>query len=75
MRIVDFTGVSYPQAWLPADDPRYPETRETLLWQPLLELEAGEEILLPAVSAEEGCVVLIEGMSASGEAVFYRKSS
>ena len=75
VRIVDFTGVSYPQAWLPADDPRYPETRETLLWQPLLELEAGEEILLPAVSAEEGCVVLIEGMSASGEAVFYRKSS
>ena len=75
VRIVDFTGVSYPQAYLPSGDERYPEVRETLLWQPLLELEADEQILLPAVSAEEGYVVLIEGLSASGEPVFYRKSS
>ena len=73
VRIMDFSGAAYPVAFTPSEDIRYPSQRETLLWQPVLELRAGEELVLPAMQAEEGMVLVAEGLTESGEPVIFTK--
>ena len=72
VRVLDFEGPSYPVAFTPSTDPGYPNQRETLLWQPLLNLKAGEEWILPLLEAEEGWVLVVEGLTADGTPVYYR---
>lgn len=72
VRILDFDATAYPLAFAPSEDPRYPNQRETLLWQPLVELRSGEELILPALQAEEGLVVVAEGLTADGKPLYLR---
>lgn len=72
VRILDFTGAAYPVAFTPSQDSRYPNERETLLWQPLVELQAGEELVLPALQAPEGVVLVAEGLTEEGEPIFFK---
>ena len=72
VRILDFTGAAYPVAFIPSPDSRYPNERETLLWQPLVELQAGEELVLPALQAPEGLVLVAEGLTAEGKPIFFK---
>ena len=74
VRILDYDGAAYPVAFGPSEDPRYPNQRETLLWQPLLELQAGESKVLPALRADEGLVLVAEGLTADGTPIYYRKA-
>ncbi|MBQ9660359.1 MAG: hypothetical protein IJV37_03705 [Bacteroidales bacterium] len=72
VRIVDFQGCSLPLAFTgSALDENYPDYRQTLLWQPLLKLEPGQQLELnckmPAYSGAFEAVA--EGLSDSGEAV------
>ena len=70
VRILDFSGAAYPVAFTtPSEDLRYPSQRETLLWQPVVELQAGEELVLPLLQAEEGMVLVAEGLTESGDPV------
>ena len=71
VRILDFSGAAYPVAFAPSSNPRYPSQRETLLWQPVVELQAGEELILPALQAEEGLVLVAEGLTQKGQSVYY----
>ena len=74
VRIIDFSGAAYPVAFTtPSEDLRYPSQRETLLWQPIVELQAGEELVLPALQAEEGLVLVAEGLTESGDPVLVSK--
>lgn len=74
VRMIDFSGAAYPVAFVtPSDDPRYPSQRETLLWQPIVELRAGEELVLPALQAEEGMVLVAEGLTENGEPILVVK--
>ena len=70
VRILDFSGAAYPVAFAPSSNPRYPSQRETLLWQPVVELQAGEELILPALQAEEGLVLVAEGLTQKGQSVY-----
>ena len=72
VRILDFSGAAYPVAFAPSEDPRYPSQRETLLWQPLVELQAGEELVLPALQAPEGLVLVAEGLTADGQPLYLK---
>lgn len=74
VRILDYSGVAYPVAFTtPSEDLRYPSQRETLLWQPVVELQAGEELVLPHLQAEEGMVLVAEGLTESGVPVLVTK--
>jgi hypothetical protein len=74
VRIIDFSGAAYPVAFTtPSEDLRYPSQRETLLWQPVVELRAGVELVLPALQAEEGLVLVAEGLTESGDPVLVSK--
>jgi hypothetical protein len=74
VRILEFSGAAYPVAFVtPSDDIRYPSQRETLLWQPIVELQAGEELVLPALQAEEGMVLVAEGLTENGEPILMVK--
>lgn len=72
VRVLDFEGPAYPVAFTPSSDPGYPNQRETLLWQPLVNLKAGEEWALPALQADEGLVLVVEGLTADGSPVYFR---
>ena len=72
VRILEFDGPSYPVAFSPSSDSGYPNQRETLLWQPMLELKAGEEWILPSLEAEEGLVLVVEGVASDGAPVCFR---
>ena len=72
VRILDYSGAGYPLAFVPSRDPRYPNERETLLWQPLVDIRPGEEVLLPAMQAGEGLVLVVEGLTAEGKPVYFR---
>ena len=73
VRMVGFTGPSYPVAFTPPEGDRYPQQRETLLWQPLATIQPGEALLLPTLQAPEGLVLVIQGLTASGEAIYLKK--
>lgn len=72
VRILDFSGAAWPVAFTPSEGTRYPNERETLLWQPVMELQAGEEWILPALKAEEGLVLEAEGLTSEGRPVFMK---
>ena len=69
VRILDYEGVATPVAFVPSESHRYPGERETLLWQPLVELSAGKELVLPLLKADEGLVLVVEGLTAEGKPV------
>lgn len=69
VRILDYEGAAYPVAFVPSQSSRYPGERETLVWQPLVELSAGEELVLPLLKADEGLVLVVEGLTAEGKPV------
>ena len=69
VRILDYEGVATPVAFVPSESHRYPGERETLLWQPLVELSAGQELVLPLLKADEGLVLVVEGLTAEGKPV------
>lgn len=69
VRILDYEGVATPVAFVPSESHRYPGERETLLWQPLVELPAGQELVLPLLKADEGLVLVVEGLTAEGKPV------
>jgi hypothetical protein len=73
VRILNFSGAGYPVAFTPAEDPRYPNQRETLLWQPLLDIQPGETLLLPAMKADEGLVLQVEGLTSDGKPLYLRQ--
>jgi len=74
VRIIDFSGAACPVAFTtPSEDLRYPSQRETLLWQPVVELQAGEELVLPPLQAEEGMILVVEGLTESGDPVLVTK--
>ena len=73
VRILSFSGAGYPLAFTPSEDPRYPGQRETLLWQPLLDIQPGETLLLPIIKADEGLVLQVEGLTADGKPLYLRQ--
>lgn len=73
VRVLEFEGPSYPVAFSPSSAPGYPNQRETLLWHPMVELRAGEEWILPTLEADEGLVMVVEGLTADGTPVYYRR--
>ena len=73
VRVLAFEGPSLPVAFAPSPSPRYPNERETLLWQPLVELSDGETLTLPSIKVEEGCVLVVEGITETGSPVYYRQ--
>ena len=72
VRMVEFQGPSWPMAYTPSHKVNDPSVRETLLWQPLVQLKAGESLALPAPDAPEGRVLQVEGISTDGAPIFYR---
>ena len=73
-RVIDYQGICYPMAVSAeavSGEKNYPNYRQTLIWQPLLELAAGERIELrcaaPLYKGEFKAVA--EGLTVSGEAV------
>lgn len=73
VRILNFTGAGYPVAFTPSGDSRYPGQRETLLWQPVLDIQPGETLLLPAMQADEGLVLQVEGLTSDGRPLYLRQ--
>ena len=73
VRILSFSGAGYPLAFTPSEDPRYPGQRETLLWQPLLDIQPGETLLLPIIKADEGLVLQVEGLTTDGKPLYLRQ--
>lgn len=73
VRVLDFDGPSYPLAFGPSPSASYPNQRETVLWQPLVELKAGKELILPFLKADEGLVLVVEGIADDGSPIYYRK--
>ena len=78
-RIVDWQGVSWPQAYTgtslrPGDN--YPDYRQTIYWHPLLEIGAGETRKIPCVLPDYrgSFVIQAEGLSVSGVPVASRLS-
>ena len=73
VRVLDFDGPSYPLAFVPSPAPGYPNQRETVLWQPLVELQAGKELVLPLLQVDEGLVLVVEGLAGDGTPLYYRR--
>ena len=73
VRILNFNGAGYPVAFTPSGDSRYPNQRETLLWQPLLDIQPGETLVLPAMQADEGLVLQVEGLTSDGKPLYLRQ--
>ena len=78
-RVVDWQGVSWPQAStgarLAAGD-TYPDYRQTLYWHPLLQIGAGQTLTIPICLPDYkgSFVVEAEGLTASGAPVAARIS-
>ena len=73
VRILDFKGVSYPQAYTCAgvsDD--YPDYRNTLYWDPLVDLPSDGSLSFDVhMPAYEGrWRIVVEGLTASGRPLF-----
>lgn len=66
LRIYDFKGAAVPMSY---------RGTETVLWEPLLTLGAGEETVIPCsgMQAGAGYAVVAEGLSGGGRAVYARK--
>lgn len=68
VRIVSFTGVSYPMSYIsrPAEGA---DNRETIFWHPMVSLEAGESVSLDCLTPERPGLydVTVEGVTDSGE--------
>ena len=78
-RIVDWQGVSWPQASTGArlsDGDAYPDYRQTIYWHPLLQISAGQTLTIPIrIPDYKGSFVIVaEGLSASGNPIFSRIS-
>lgn len=79
VRILNFQGISYPRAYtcsslrLKGD---YPDYRQTIYWHPLVDLEGGKAMTLECATPQYGgtFIVVVEGVTASGEPVYERKS-
>ena len=74
VKILDYDGVSYPVAFGPVQDDRYPNQRETLLWQPIVNLKAGEPLELPSFDVPEGYVLVVEGLTHDGTPLYFREA-
>ena len=46
VRILSYEGPAYPMSFGPSSSDLHPQERETLLWQPLVDLSAGESLVL-----------------------------
>lgn len=71
VRVIDYQGVSWPMAFTGAslrtqDD--YPDYRQTIYWNPVVELQAGETVSVPCKLPDyKGRFrVVVEGLSAAG---------
>ena len=79
VRILDFQGVAYPQAYtcsslkLRGD---YPDYRQTIYWHPLVDLDGGSTLTVDCATPQYSgtFVVVVEGLTASGEPIYERKS-
>lgn len=70
VRILDFKGASYPAAYTCKGVGKdYPDYRQTILWEPLLDAEAGKDITLDCVlpSYKGRFRVVVEGLTAEGK--------
>jgi len=78
-RVVDWQGVSWPQASTGAqlsDVDTYPDYRQTIYWHPLLQIGAGQTLTIPICLPDYkgSFVVEAEGLSASGAPITSRLS-
>lgn len=78
-RIVDWQGVSWPQAYTGASfhpGDTYPDYRQTIYWHPILEIGAGETMTIPCNLPDYrgSFVVVAEGLDAAGNPVSGRLS-
>ena len=72
VRILDFQGAAYPVAYTCKGVGKdYPDYRQTVLWEPIVSVEAGKEVSLDCVlPAYKGRFrVVVEGLSSAGEPV------
>ena len=72
VRVVDYLGPAYPVAFGPSPDPGYPNQRETVLWWPMVDVKAGQELILPVLKTAEGLILVVEGLTADGTPVYFR---
>jgi hypothetical protein len=72
VRIVDFQGCGFPQAYTGADaGKRYPDFRQTLYWHPLLALAPGETLTVDCKMPDyDGPFeAVVEGLTEDGEGI------
>ncbi len=72
VRIIDFQGAAYPVAYTCKGVGKdYPDYRQTVLWEPMLNAKAGESMDLDCVlPAYKGRFrVVVEGLSSAGEPI------
>ena len=72
VRIIDFQGAAYPVAYTCKGVGKdYPDYRQTVLWEPMLNAKAGENLDLDCVlPAYKGRFrVVVEGLSSAGEPI------
>ena len=77
VKIIDFQGVSYPVAITEASFPEgYPRVRQTLLWEPLVSLDAttGKIVDIPLPESLGTFRIQVEGFTATGKPVFQQIS-
>lgn len=67
VRIFDFRGAAVPMSY---------RGRETVIWEPLLELEAGQTLRFDRSSLEDGVQynIVVEGLTETGRTVYARKN-
>ena len=78
-RVVDWQGVSWPQASTGAqlsDGDTYPDYRQTIYWHPLLQVAAGQTVIIPIrlPDYKGAFTVVAEGLSVSGAPIIGRIS-
>ncbi|MBO4571394.1 MAG: hypothetical protein J5699_05670 [Bacteroidales bacterium] len=79
VRIVNFNGVSFPQAYTCSSvgpDSGYPDYRQTIYWDPLVEISAGgsyeAQVKLPDYKGE--FTVVVEGFCSDGTPVYQKNT-
>lgn len=74
-RVINYQGVSYPEAYTclsTGGNAGYPDYRQTALWQPIVNVAAGESVTLnckiPAYAGR--FAVVVEGLAADGTPIY-----
>ena len=79
VRIINFQGAAFPLAYTCESilgSTEYPDYRETVYWHPIVNIQGGQSVELNCITpAYSGSfVVVIEGLTSKGEAIYERSS-